>query len=268
MENGGALDDVPPKQHAPVQPPSAGDSAARDSSDMLWATEVEKTAFDTLSRVQKQWYRVGGLAAFVLGIGYIIIIPLYAHVGAPPSGGEAWFKYLPGKTRIWWLILGLSVFTDFLYVPVAFALYLALKELNRNVMLLATAFVGLFVVLDLAVTWSHYASVLILYRDYSTATDDAHRANYIAAASCASAVLNSPLEIVYAIVTLSSGILLTGFVMLRGAFNKITAYLALVTGALGLLSLTGFSFAILGNALFATAWLFFVGYGLYRVARE
>ena len=78
---------------------------------------------------------------------------------------------------------------------------------------------------------------------------------------------SSPLEIVYAIVTLSSGILLIGFVMLKGAFNKITAYLALGTGVLGILSLTGFSFAIIGNALFATAWLFLVGHRLYRLSQ-
>jgi hypothetical protein len=208
------------------------------------------------------------LAKVGLGIGYIIIFPLYAYAGAPPNGGEAWFRYLPGKTTVWWTILGLSVFTDFLFVPVVFALYLALKGVNRNAMLLATAFVGLFVVLDLAVTWSHYASILTLYGNYSTATDDAHRAGYVAAANYASAMLTSPLEIVYAIVTLSSGILLTGFVMLRGAFNKITAYLGLATGALGIVSLTGLGLTIIGNALFATAWLFFVGYRLYRLAQE
>jgi hypothetical protein len=227
---------------------------------------MEKRTLDVFHS-QKEWYRVGSVAAVVLGIGYVIIIPLYAHVGAPPNSGEAWFKYLPGKTAFWWAILGVSVFTDFLYLPVAFALYLALKELNRNLMLLATAVVGLFVVVDLAVTWSHYASVLTLYRNYTTATDDASRASYIAAANYASAMLTSPLEIVYAIVTLSSGILLIGFVMLKGAFNKITAYLALGTGVLGILSLTGFSFAIIGNALFATAWLFFVGHRLYRLSQ-
>src|ERR1039458_1862557 len=35
---------------------------------------------------QKRWYRVGGLAALVLGICYVAIIPLYAHVGVPPIG--------------------------------------------------------------------------------------------------------------------------------------------------------------------------------------
>jgi len=229
---------------------------------------VEKTTVDAIGVHQKQWYRVGGVAALIVGIAYIIIFPLYAHVGAPPNGGEAWFNYLPGKTTVWWTILGLSVFTDFLFVPVAIALYLALRGANRNAMLLATVFVGLFVVLDLAVTWSHYASILTLDRNYSAATDDAQRAGYVAAANYASAMLASPLEIVYAIVTLSSGILLTSFVMLRGAFNKITAYLGLATGILGIVSLTGLSLTIIGNALFATAWLFFAGYRLYRLARE
>ncbi len=227
---------------------------------------VEQTTIDV---DQKQWYRVGGIAALVLGVAYIIIIPLYARVGAPPTGGgEAWFQYLPGKTMVWWAILGLSVLTDFLFVPVAFALYLALKEANRNAMLLATAFVGLFVVLDLAVTWSHYASMLILYSNYSRATNDVQRLGYIAAANYASAVLESPLEIVYAIVTLSFGIFVTAFVMLRGVFNKITAYLGLATGILGIVSLTGLSLTIIMNALFATAWILVVGYKLYRLAQE
>jgi len=218
---------------------------------------------------QRRWYQAGGLAALVLGICYVAIIPLYAHVGAPPNGGgEAWFTYLSGKTTFWWTILGLSVFTDFLFVPIALALYLALKGVNRNAMLLATAFVGLFVVLDLAITWSHYASILTLYSEYSKAADDVHRAGYVAAANYASAMLSSPLEIVYAIVTLSSGILVAGFVMLRGPFSKITAYLGLATGLLGIASLTGFGPIIIGNALFATVWLFFVGYGLYRLAKN
>jgi hypothetical protein len=228
--------------------------------------KIEKTAVDAATVDQKHWYRVGSIAAVALGTGYMIILPLYARVGAPPSGGEAWFRYLPGKATVWWAILAISVFTDFLYLPLALALYLALRKINRNVMLLATAFIGLFVVLDLAVTWSHYASLLTLYGKYSTAMTEVQRAGYLAAANYGSAMLVSPLEIVYAIVTLSFGILMTGFVMLRGSFDKITAYLGLATGILGIASLTGFSLAIIGNALFATAWLFSLGYRLYRLA--
>jgi hypothetical protein len=229
---------------------------------------VVESDFATAGPDKKQFYRVGGIAALALGVGYIIIFPLYAKVGAPPIGGEAWFRYLPGRTTVWWTILGLSVSTDFLFVPVALALYHALKTINRTAMQIATAFVGLFVALDLAVTWSHYASILILFSKYCAATDDVRRASYLAAANYGSAVLTSPLEVVYAIVTLSSGILIIGFVMVRGVFDKTTAYLALATGVLGVASLTGLSFVIIGNALFATAWLFGVGYRLCRLAQS
>lgn len=228
--------------------------------------KIEETAVDADALDQEHWYLVGSIAAVALGIGYIIIMILYARVGAPPSGGEAWFKYLPGKTSLWWTILGLSVFTDLLYLPLALALYLVLKKINPNLMLLATAFIGLFVALDLAVTWTHYASILTLYGRYSAAITDGERAGYLAAANYGSAVLVSPLEIVYAIVTLSFGILMTGFVMLRGSFDRISAWLGLATGILGIASLTGYSLAIIGNALSATLWLFFVGYRLYRLA--
>jgi hypothetical protein len=229
--------------------------------------KIEKAVVDADALGQRRWYRVGSIAAQALGIGYLIIIPLYARVGAAPSGGgEAWFRYLPGKTTGWWAILGLSVFTDLLYVPLALALYLALKSINKYLTLLAAAFMGLFVVLDLSVTWTHYASILTLYGKYSMAVTDAQRAAYLAAANYASAILASRLEVVYSIVTLSLGVLLTAFIMLRGSFDKITAWLGLITGFLGIAALTGSGLAIIGNAVFATLWLFSLGYRFHRLA--
>jgi hypothetical protein len=215
-------------------------------------------------------YRVGGISALLLGVAYIIIFPLYAHAGAPPGGsdGETWLKYLAGRTTVWWAILALSVLTDFLFVPVGLSLYLALKGLNRNAMLLATAFVGLFVVLDLAITWSHYASLLTLAANYAAAANDLQRATYVAAASYASAMLASRLLVVYAIVVLSFAILMIGVVMLKGVFSKTTAYLGVATGILGIVSFGGFGVTIIMNAVFATVWLMFVGFRLYRLARQ
>ena len=214
-------------------------------------------------------YRVGGISALVLGLAYVAIFPLYARVGAPPTGdGAAWLHYLAGKTDVWWTILGLSVFTDFLFVPVALALYFALERIHRPAMLLATALIGLFVVLDLAVTWTGYASLLNLSRHHAAATNDAERAAYVAAAHAASAVLTSPLLVVYAIVTLSSGILVTGLVMRKGRFGGITAWLAIVTGVLGIVSLAGLTVTIILNAVCATVWVFFVGARLWRLGRS
>src|SRR6266446_875349 len=209
----------------------------------------------------KWLYRVGGISALVLGIAYIITIPLYVHAGALPSGAEARLKYLALNTTVWWAILGLSVLTDFLFVPVALSLYLALKRVNSNAMLVATAFVGLFVVLDLAVTWTNYASLLTLSGLHTAATTDGQRAAYVAAANYASAVLASRTEVFFSIVDLSVAILIIGFVMLKGKgiFSKTTAYLGVSAGIFGIVSTAGFFVIIIINALLTTVWVLFVG---------
>ena len=222
----------------------------------------------------KWMYRVGGISALVLGLAYVIIVALYGLVGVPPKGAEAHLAYLAGNSRVWWGILGLSVLTDFLFLPVALSLYLALKGINRSAMLVATAFVGLFIVLDLAVTWPNYASLITLSGHYAAATNDAQRAAYVAAANYASAVLASRLEAVYAIVVLSFGILMIGLVMLKGIFRKSTAYLGLVTGILGIVSVAGpffvstLSVTIIITSVLTTVWVLFVGYRLYRLGQQ
>ena len=234
---------------------------------------AQKTMVNPVDPEGKWLYRVGGISAIVFGIAYIVIIALYVPMGARPSGAEAWLAYIAGHTAAWWAILSLSVLTDFLLVPVALSLYLALKGINRNVMLVATAFVGLFVVLDLALTWTNYASFIALSGNYAAATDGAQRAVLVTAAIYPSAVLESSLLFVYNTLTLSVGILMTGFVMLKGIFSKITAYLGLATGVFGIVAVVGPIFiraldvTIIFASLLTTAWILFVGYRLYRLGQ-
>jgi hypothetical protein len=223
--------------------------------------------FNALDSDDKGLCRLGGIAALAIGVAYIAIILLYAGAGAPPTGGLAWLEYLAGRTSIWWAIVGLSVLTNFLYVPVALALYFALKRIDRNVMLIAVACVGLFVVLEPAVNWASYGAILVLSGNYASAIDEVQRQAYVAAANFASAVLASPLAGVYAIGTLSFGFLLIGLVMLKGVFNKLTAYLGVITGILGIVAVAGVSIAVILNAVCATIWLFLVGYRLFRLAQ-
>lgn len=216
--------------------------------------------------------RVGGLCALLLGLGYLITIPLYVQAGAMPSGGEARLRYLAGRTTVWWAILGLSVLTDILFVPVALALYRALRRVNRDVALLATTFVGLFVVLDLAVTWPNHAALIALSGDYAAAASGAQQA-YVPAANYAAAVLGSTLEGAYSIVTLSIGIILISLVMLRGIFGKLTASVGLAAGILGIVSVAGPPFipalgvAIIVASTLTTVWVVLVGFELYRLGR-
>ena len=220
----------------------------------------------TLLPADRRLFRIGGAGALAIGLLYIVIVVLYALAGAPPVGGEAWLAYLAGKSAIWWGIIGLSVLTNFLFVPVALALFVALRSISRTAMAIAVAFVGLFVTLELAVNWTCYAALVMLSADYATATTDAQRATLIAAASFPSAVIASPLALVYAIGTLSFAILLIGLVMRKGLFNRVTAWLGIATGLLGLAAVAGVGVAVILNALAATAWLLLVGYKLIRLA--
>ena len=219
-------------------------------------------------------YRVGGIAALIFGIGYIIIMALYVPMGAPPNGVEARLAYMAGHTTAWWSILGLSVLTDFLLVPIALSLYLALRGINRNAMLLAAVFTGLFIILDLALTWTNYAVLIPLSGSYASTSIDAQKAAVVAAATYPTTVLESDLLFVYNTFTLSIGILLTGLVMLKGVFNKVTAYLGLATGFFGIVAVAGpfiiralESAIILASAL-TTIWVLLVSLRLIRLGQK
>jgi hypothetical protein len=222
----------------------------------------------------KWLYRWGGVSAIAIGIGYLVVIGLYVPIGAPPSGAEARLAYVAAHPTTWWAILGLSVFTDFLFVPMALALYLALKGINRGAMLLATACVGLFVVLDLALTWTSYEALITLSGQYAAAASDAQKAAAVAAAVYPSAVLESRLLFVYNSLTLALGILMTGFVMLTGIFSRWTAYLGLATGILGIISVAGpylvsaLGMTIILTSILTTVWVLVVGYRLCGLGRE
>src|SRR6185503_12288315 len=146
---------------------------------------------------------------------------------------------------------------------------------NKNAMLLATAFVGLFIVLDLTLTWTNIASLIVLSSSYAAATNDAQKAVFVTAAMYPSSVVESNLLFIYNSLTFAIGILITGLVMLKGMFGKSTAYLGLLTGILGIVSVTSSFFSsplsvviIILASILTTLWALFVGYRLYELGRQ
>lgn len=234
---------------------------------------AQKMMVNAIDPDGKWLYRVGGISALAVGLGYIIIIPLYLMVGVPPSGGEAKLTYLAENTATWWAIIGLSVLTDLFYIPVALALYLALKGINGSAMLLAAACLGLFAALELAISWPNYAALISLSGQYTAAATDTQRAIFIAGADYVSALLATPLVAIYTILVPGIGIFIAGLVMLKGIFGKSTAYLGLLTGIFALIASVGpflvsaLDVTIIIVSLLTTFWFLFVGYRLYRLGQ-
>jgi hypothetical protein len=216
-------------------------------------------------------YRAGGLSAIVLAVLYVVITGVYVAAGLVPTGVEAWLSYLAGKEVAWWAIVGLSVFTDVLYVPVAVALYAALSSVNRNAMLVGVGFLVLFVILDLAITWPNYAVLITLSGEYAAAAGDAQRAALVATASYPAAILESSLLAAYIILVPGLGILIIGLVMLRSVFGRAAAYLGVGTGIMAIVAVLGaFVLEPLGTlailaAVLTLIWFFVVGLRLLRL---
>ena len=236
---------------------------------------VHSDAVEAIEPDGKWLYQIGGISAIVFAVAYVVMIGLYALAGGKSSGAEGWLTLIASHQSTWWQILALSVFTDFILVAVALALYQALRETNRDAMLLSAAFIGLFIILDLALTWTNYASLITLSGDYAAATSDAQRAIVITAATYPASVVDSNLLFVYNTFTLSLGILIAGLVMLKGAFGKVAAYLGLATGALGILSVaTSFFASTLSDvsiylaSVLTLLWAVFIGYQLYQRSRR
>lgn len=222
----------------------------------------------------KWLYRVGGIAAIVLVVGYFLTFPIYFWVGDPPTGSvEAQLAYFAEHAAGWWVIVFLMVFTDLLLVPILFAIYMALKHVNKGLMLVALAFKAfLFVILDLAVTWTAYSTLIIAGVAYGAATTEAQRAALAAGAAYASAILVSPLAGTYAILIPSLGVLFAGLVMLKGVFNRATAYVALAVGLTGIIWMGSFFISGLAvfryiNALLATVFYLLVAVRLRKLGR-
>jgi hypothetical protein len=64
------------------------------------ATEAQHTTLirHAVDADTQHVYRLGGMSAIGVGVGYVLIIPLYVSVGPPPVGGEPVLPYLDGKT--------------------------------------------------------------------------------------------------------------------------------------------------------------------------
>ena len=222
---------------------------------------------------EKWFYRVGGIAAFILVLGWFLAFPLYAAGGGlEPHGAEARLLHYMGRESAWWGILVLMVFTDLLYVGIALALYQCLKKVDQGLMLLFIACKGLFFTLDLGLLWPNHAALFNLSSLYAAAASEAQRATIVGAAVAPTAMLDSLLPTIYSIVLPSLGTLFAGLAMLKGGFSKRVAYLGLIVGVTGIVAVVDPFMGSLGqmhvvNALLAAIWWLLVGYKLYKLGQ-
>jgi hypothetical protein len=224
---------------------------------------------------EKLLYISGSYSAFILVIGYICTFPLYAWVGsAPQTDIVSKLLYFSNYSLGWCIILGLMVFTDLLYIPIYLALYNILKDTSKFFIVAALVFIGLFIVLDLAMTWTSHFILIINGVKYINTAVESQKAEIAVIAAKASTILSSPLLGFYVIVFPSVAVFITGILMYKGRiFNKITSTWAIIAGISGILYLGSYVLRALDviriiNAILLTVWYCFIAFGLNKYHKD
>jgi hypothetical protein len=207
----------------------------KNRSDLIVNTN-NSTVEEAGVRAAPAWkglYRTGGVCLFLIGVIYIACSLISIVQGSPPvTDSEPYLKSLATHSVSARITFRLFALTDFLLLPAVLALYLALRQIARNAMLVAVALMILFIVLDLAITEMNSLTLVKLTRHYAASTTDMQRSAYTAAEDYALATL--PLATFYSFVVSSIGLLIVSVVMLKGVFSRPTAYAGIVASIEGI----------------------------------
>jgi hypothetical protein len=231
------------------------------------------TLDQAVSKVDSSWkgvYRVGGVCLFVSGVIFLLVAVFSMIIGAAPGSGQEYLLALSSNVQVAKLNFGLYAISDVLFIPVALALYLSLKQVNKNAMLIAAGLMVMYSIFDLAVTELNSLDAVLLSQQYVHASTEAQQAAYLAAAYFALSTI--PIATFFTYLVSSVGLVIASLVSFRGVFNKITALLGITAGIEGTIGAFYVFFpglaALLTPALIAYgAWGLFAGVRLFKLGR-
>ena len=226
--------------------------------------------------VDFQWsllYKIAGSAALLTVL--MIPVQLGVFVASPPPGFdpsphvvEGYFALFQKSKLIALLDLDLLLVVDqLLGVPIALALYVALRKTNQSAMLIAT-------VLGLVCSAAYCAfngsfAMLALSNQYTLAATDAEKSALVTAGTAVLANhLGTGFHFNYIVGSLT--IIIVGAVMLRSpVFSKLTAYAGIGAGVVGLglyVPRIGILLSILSVPLYAL-WNTLISRRFFRLAQ-
>lgn len=226
-----------------------------------------------LEITKKYFYRLGGITCIILLVYSLVTILIMVFIGTPPTTIEETFSML--KENRFNGLLRLDILTVFVmpfYYLLFYTLYLALKDLNNELVLISTILV--FAGLTLFLASPSVFSYLHLSDKYFNAATELEKNQFISAGHAiqASDIWNGTGAKIGGLL-IQIGALLISIVMLKGnVFNKITAWTGIVTHGLDFFHiLIGFFLPNLGIVLMMVAgplyllWFPLVGIRLFKI---
>jgi hypothetical protein len=217
--------------------------------------------------VDQSWrgvYKSGGFSLMAGGVILIIfLLSVFIFRVDLPLTPQAVLEN-PGPPVTLYLLAALG---ELLLLPAALGLYLSLKDVNKNYMLIAAASWFLAVTMYL-VSRGQIVSLLPLSRSYMPISSDFTRTAYLVSADHAIEVAN-----IYgnmALMLHQVGSILTGLVMLKGIYGRCTGILVTVSSTMTFIGTFGIvlrplSLFTLFGLMLTGVWQIVVGVKLYKL---
>ena len=240
---------------------------------------------ETIDFTLKGLYRIGGVAALICALMYLITLGVYvpANLASPPPETVLdWFKVFQSNTIIGLFFLGLGdIIIMILWGPMALALYIALKQSNKPWTMIATAFV--FVGMAVFLASNTAFSMLSLSQEYAAATTEAEKSTLLAAGQALLAVSRGTGMLYTGMPLVWLAGLIMSVVMLRSeAFNRATAWVGILglgllvvgvpfgghytaTGSTTVFQRVMVAVQYIGGGLLSLAWYIMVGLRLLKL---
>ncbi len=241
----------------------------------------------TVDSNEKSLYRIGGAAALMCALMYLIAMAIYVpanRAGPPPGTVLEWFTLFQTNPLTGLFFLGLAdIVIMLLWGPMSLALYTALKSSNKTWSLIATSFVFVGMAVYLATNTAF--SMLSLSHEYAAATTEAEQSIALAAGQAMIAVSEGTGGQYAGMPLVWLAGLVLSIVMLRSrVFSKATAWVGIL--GLGLLiasmpfagyttagpttAVVGAIIAVtyIGGGLLSLAWYILVGRRLFKLGRR
>ena len=204
-------------------------------------------------------YRIGGMAMLSVGLLYLLLGVFTLSLGIPATPTTADLPTFAAHATGGRLTFGLFMVTDLLLIPVLLAFYLALRQINRPVVVVGSVLLALFIVMDLVVTEPNWITLYSLAYSYTHASSPDQAASYLASATKALDLV--PLTNALSYIISSAAFVLLSVALVRSVFGRPVARIGIGVNAAGVLA--GFGYFVPVFAPLITAVLF--AFGLWMI---
>ena len=237
----------------------------------------EKEGQGSKFSVDPRWrgfIRLSGILFLISGLGGFVVARLSGilYATGQPTTAVGYLQLFSQHQLLAAADWSLWMVGDFMLIPAAVGMYLVLRRSNNSVALVGAVLSVMYNVFDICVTELNSLALVGLSQGYASATTDALKAPYVAAATYGVAAL--PVQTFFSFTVGAVGWLLWSLLMWKGVFPRWVAVFGVIANVMGFLGgvgalVQGTPYYLLGlftifGALFTAVWFIMIGILLYR----